>query len=258
MAQGTIRVGTAGFSYKDWLGNFYPQFCPPADFLRYYGLKFNTVELDSTFYRIPTESMVDKWAAIAPAGFKFAAKFPRTVTHEGELRDRLADTERFVALMQRFGDRLGPLLLQFPHSFGPEEFDTLKALAAAIPNGTQVAVELRHRAWFDETLYTWLRRSGLALCLIDYPGIPRLSERTADWSYVRLVGNRQEITEDFSFVRRDRAPELDWWSDLMAKFAGEAVDVYAYFNNHYSGHAPSTACRLLDVLKEKTRPSQAE
>jgi uncharacterized protein YecE (DUF72 family) len=247
----TLHIGTAGFSYKDWLGNFYPQFCPQADFLRYYASKFNTVELDSTFYGIPSVKTVEKWACTTPDGFKFAAKFPRTVTHEGETKDRLAEAERFIDTMQHLGTKLGPLLLQFPYSFRPQCAELLKQLLELVPSDLMLAVELRNQAWLGDNLYSWLKRKGVSLCLIDYPGMPRLDIRTADWTYFRLIGNHHEITQDYSFVRKDRSDELDWWSDLMARFAGETVDIYGYINNHYSGHAPSTARQVLDALQRK-------
>ncbi len=244
-----IQIGTAGFGYKDWLGNFYPQFCPPADFLRYYASKFSTVELDVTFYRIPSESMVKKWASSTPEHFTFAAKFPRTVTHEGDVTSRLQQAEQFVSVITKLGSRLGPLLLQFPYSFRPESCSILKAIVDSIPKDIQLAVELRHKSWLSEDLYKWLTKRGLALCLVDHANMPRLSVKTADFQYIRMIGDHKRLTEDFSYVRFDRAEDLQWWRELVNRFAGEQGRIYGYFNNHYSGHAPTTACQFLDLLK---------
>ena len=165
MAHGEVYVGTAGFSYRDWLGNFYPQFCPPADFLRCYSMTFNTVELDSTFYRVPTRQVLEKWSATTPAGFRFAAKFPRTVTHEGELKSRLEEAEKYLAVMVAMGDKLGPLLMQFPPSFHPGRQRDFCELMRLIPKGLMVAVEFRHPDWLRDEVYTYLKGRDIGLCL---------------------------------------------------------------------------------------------
>jgi len=250
--QARVNVGTAGFGYKDWLGNLYPQYCQPGDYLRHYSSRFDTVELDSTFYGIPRETSVERWAASTPTQFRFAAKFPRTVTHEGTTAERLAEAGRFLRAMSSLGEKLGPLLLQFPPGFRPESRDLLERLVEVVPTENRLAVELRHPGWLEDTTFELLRKRNAALCLIDYPGMPRLDIRTADWTYIRLIGDHRDIVQDYSYIRYGRAEELDWWTDLMARFNGESLDIYAYINNHYSGHAPSTARRLLEVLAEKT------
>lgn len=248
MTPAKIKIGTAGFSYQDWLGNFYPQFCPAADYLRYYAMQFKSVELDGTFYRIPSPETVKKWHQATPENFVFAAKFPRTVTHQGELPERLAQAEHFVSVIRGLGNKLGPLVLQFPYSFKHDACDIFKALVEAMPRDLKIAVELRNKCWFEDSLYQWLRKRGISLCLIDHPWVPRLKVRTADFQYVRFLGDREALTEDFSYVRFDREEELRWWADLMSEFTNDRGEIYGYFNNHYSGHAPSTAYRFLEIL----------
>jgi uncharacterized protein YecE (DUF72 family) len=251
MALKNVFIGTAGFSYRDWLGNFYPQFCPPADFLRCYAATFSTVELDSTFYRIPSRQTLDKWDRMTPDGFRFAAKFPRTVTHEGELHARVKEADRFIDVMVSLGAKLGPLLMQFPPSFRPDRRGVLEALLGRVPAQVRLAVELRDPTWLNDGILDLLKRRGAALCLIEYPGMPRLAAQTSDLVYLRFLGDRYAITEDFSYVRHGRDEELDHWSELARRFAGENVDVYAYFNNHFSGHAPSTAVEFRERLERK-------
>lgn len=248
MTPAKIKIGTAGFSYQDWLGNFYPQFCPAADYLRYYAMQFKSVELDGTFYRIPSPETVKKWHQATPENFVFAAKFPRTVTHQGELPERLAQAEHFVSVIRGLGNKLGPLVLQFPYSFKHDACDIFKALVEAMPRDLKIAVELRNKCWFEDSLYQWLRKRGISLCLIDHPWVPRLKVRTADFQYVRFLGDREALTEDFSYVRFDREEELRWWAELMSEFTNDRGEIYGYFNNHYSGHAPSTAYRFLEIL----------
>ena len=248
MAIRNVHVGTTGFSCHDWLGNLYPQFCPPADFLRCYSMTFSTVELDSTFYRIPSAETVDKWVKTTPSHFRFAARFPQTVTHEDDLSSRIDNAGSFIEIMSGLGDRLGPLLMQFPGSFGPGSCAVLKELLRQLPGGMRVAVDFRQRDWLVSETFDLLKRHGVALCLTESPALPRLEVRTADFVYLRFVGDSDLITEDFSHVRVDREKELDYWAGVAERFAGENAEIYAYFNNHFSGHAPSTAIQFQELL----------
>lgn len=248
MAYNKIHVGTAGFSYSDWLGNFYPQFCPAADYLRCYAMTFSTVEIDSTFYRIPSKEAVKRWVDSTPDDFLIAAKFPRTVTHEGDLKSRLAEAEKFVEVIQTAGDKLGPLLLQFPPSFKPDRRPLLESLLGILPPSLRIAVEFRCTEWLEDELYSLLRKRGIGLCLSEYPGMPRLDIRTSDLVYVRFIGDRHAITEDFSWVRSEYSAEMSGWEELVRRFAGENADIFAFFNNHFSGHAPSTALEFKERL----------
>lgn len=248
MKSATLRIGTAGFSYADWLGNFYPQFCPSADYLRYYAMNFSSVELDGTFYRIPTPETVRKWHQSTPDDFVFSAKFPRTVTHEGDTASRLEQAELFIETIKGLGDKLGPLVLQFPYSFKCGSCDLFKQLVDAMPRDLKIVVELRNKCWLEDGLFQWLAKRGVCLCLVDHPWVPRLKVKTADFQYVRFLGDREQLTEDFSHVRLDREEELHWWADLIKEFSSDRGEIYGYFNNHYSGHAPTTAYRLLELL----------
>lgn len=245
-----IRIGTSGFSYKDWLGNFYPQFCPQADFLTFYCSKLKTVEIDSTFYRMPSEKTVAHWARASCRKFIFAAKFPSVVTHEGELSQRIDNALEFINLMKGLDSKLGPLLLQFPYSFKPDQKSLLFSLVEALPVDVRLSVELRHRGWLEvDELFDLLKEKNISFCLIDHPCMPRKNIVTADFVYIRFLGDRKAIDNDFSFVRFDKREELDWWTELITEHALHGREIYAYFNNHYSGHAPSTALDLIDRIK---------
>ncbi len=244
-----IHIGTSGYSYNDWLGNFYPQFCSPKDFLRFYASVFNTVEVDSTFYRIPTIETVKTWKKTTPPDFIFTAKFPQTVTHEGALESRVANLKAFIDVMRHLEEKLGPLLLQFPYGFNPVEHDgILKGLLDNIPEGAKTAVEVRNRKWLKPEFYELLRERGIALCFIDHPWMPRKTEKTADYTYIRFLGDRKKIENDFSYERFNHEADLKWWVDLMEEFSREKGEVYAYFNNHYSGHSPTTARRMVEII----------
>lgn len=251
MSPNNIRVGTSGFSYKDWLGNFYPQFCPQADFLKFYSSRFNTVEIDSTWYRIPAVETVKKWASVTPNDFVFTAKFPRAVTHEGSLEDRLRSAGAFVKVMASLGEKLGPLLLQFPYSFNPERFDDLRSLIGGLPETGRFAVEFRNRKWLEvPKMIDLLTERNMALCMVDHPWMPRIDIKTADFLYLRFLGDREKIENDFSYIRIDRTDQLREWKNLIAAYIQEGTDIYAYFNNHFSGHSPTSASQFVNILSE--------
>jgi len=245
----SILIGTSGFSYKDWLGNFYPQFCPDKDFLRFYATRFKTVEIDSTFYRIPAIETVKRWGKVTPDNFVFTAKFPRTVTHEGSPESRIDTAEAFIRVMSNLEDKLGPLLLQFPYSFKPDDgFGFLDRLLDKLPTAFKYALEVRNRKWLNPRFYEMLADRNVSLCHIDHPWMPEKTEYTAGFLYIRFLGDRRKIESDFTYIRNDREKELNWWARLIEEFAYERGEVYSYFNNHYSGHSPSTAFRLLEIL----------
>jgi len=252
MQNGKIHLGTSGFSYKDWLGNFYPQFCPQSDFLKFYSSVFDTVELDSTYYRIPTIEMVKKWDKVTPSRFKFTAKFPRTVTHEGDISSRIDNLKAFVDAISILGKKLGPLLLQFPYSFKPDEsFGIMEKLIMSLPDGCRYAVEVRNKKWLGEEFYSLLRENKTGLCLVDHPWMPKKTEYTSDFLYLRFLGDRKKIDSDFSHIRFDREDDLLWWSSLIEEFSRERGEVYGYVNNHYSGHSPTTLKRMLEILDSR-------
>jgi hypothetical protein len=162
-----------------WVGSFYPDNAKPQDFLPLYAEHFNTVEIDSTFYRMPTAQTVKQWRERTPEGFVFAAKIPQTITHEKVLIDVQADLKAFLKVMDILGDRLGPLLFQFPY-FNKNKFrsvgfflERLAPFLASLPKGYQWVVEVRNKNWLSEKLYSVLRKHGVGLALVDQAWMPR-------------------------------------------------------------------------------------
>ncbi|HKX46385.1 MAG TPA: DUF72 domain-containing protein, partial [Planctomycetota bacterium] len=265
---GRFRYGTSSWSEASWVGPFYPPGTKQGDFLSVYSERFDCVEADVTYYRIPDERLVDGWRRKTPEGFALCAKFPRSVVHGGEAAtpDPAAvlvpdavwgDVERFLAAMARLGDRLGPLVLQFPYFNrkvfpGPEPFrERLAAFLDRLPRGFRYGVEVRNKAWIDERLLGLLRERGVALVLVDIAYMPHpadLAETldlvTADFAYARLIGDRkavEERTETFDRVVLDTGPRLERWADLVRDLLARVPDeVYAFANNHYAGHGPAT------------------
>ena len=246
-----IRLGTSGWSYADWVGPFFPEGTKSAQYLREYARKLNTVEIDSTFYGIPKAGTVERWSRETPAHFEFAAKFPQRVTHEGALRDSIDEARSFVERMALLGDKLGPLLLQFPYGFKSDSHADLDALLAALPPGYRYAVEVRHKSWLKDAFYDMLRAHGVALALIDHPWMPVLDTVTADFTYVRWLGDRRNVESDFSYIRIDRTKELARWLEILERIAADGLVVYGYFNNHYAGHSPASLGMFQNLLGRK-------
>ena len=244
-----LYLGTSGWSYADWEGTLYPEGIPSGSRLAEYAKHYSTVEIDSTFYGTPRRSTVENWREIVPRGFLFAAKFPQEVTHEKNLVDAEVETENFILTMAELGDRLGPLLIQLPPSFAVEGMGVLEDFLKGLPEGFRYAVEVRHRSWLGSDLPEMLRERGVALTLIDYPRMPRMGEATADFSYIRWLGNRREFPEGHTHLKKDRDDDLRWWSDLVGRFLEECRTVFAYANNHYQNHSPSTLERFLELRR---------
>jgi uncharacterized protein YecE (DUF72 family) len=247
-----LYLGTSGWSYADWEGTIYPEALPSGSRLAEYVKRYATVEIDSTFYGTPRRSTVQRWREVAPDGFLFAAKFPQEVTHEQNLVGAGAETENFVRTMAELGDRLGPLLVQLPPSFDVEGMGVLEDFLSGLPQGFRYAVEVRHRSWLRSDLPALLREYGAALTLIDYPGMPRMEEATADFSYIRWLGDRREFPSGHTRPKKERDDDLRWWSEIVDRFLEEGRTVFAYANNHYQNHSPSTLARFLEIRRGGT------
>jgi uncharacterized protein YecE (DUF72 family) len=251
-----IRIGTSAFTAEGWVGSFYPEGTQPRDFLSYYATKFDTVELDNTFYRTPALSTVQGWNTKTPSGFIFAAKVPQAVTHEDDLN-------HFLKTMDALGDKLGPLLFQFGYfneakfKSGAEFLALLKPFLKKLPRGYKFAIEIRNKTWLDLRFVDLLREYGVALALIDQGWMPRPWEMkdppdliTADFTYVRWLGDRkgiEEKTKTWDKIIVDRRGDLLEWVELLKKVHKRRIQILAFANNHYAGHGPDTV-RLFSQL----------
>jgi uncharacterized protein YecE (DUF72 family) len=244
-----LYLGTSGWSYADWEGTLYPEGLPAGARLAEYAKHYATVEIDSTFYGTPRRSTVEKWREVVPEGFLFAAKFPQEITHEKNLVGCEEPAETFVGTMELLDDRLGPLLLQLPPSFTVEGMGVLEDFLDALPEGFRYAVEVRHRSWLGSDLPEMLREHGAALTLIDYPRMPRMEEATADCVYIRWLGDRREFPSGHTHAKRGRREDLEWWSERVDRFLSEGREVFAYANNHYQNHSPSTLHQFLEIRR---------
>ncbi len=250
MDQRLLRLGTSSWSHASWRGSVYAEDAAPGDYLRQYAARFDSVEIDTTWYRIPTEALVKRWERETPEGFVFAAKVPSVVTHEENLAQAGPVLREFLRVMGLLGPKLGPLLLQFPYAFKPDQFDVLERFLGELPEGFKFAVEIRHKGWLSERFYAMLRARKVALALVDLLWMPRLDILTADWTYLRFVGDRKGIEKQTTTWEKlivDRSKETAWWAERIQGFLEKGIPVWAYFNNHYAGHAPGS----VELLKKE-------
>ncbi len=244
---GQLLLGTQGFAFDDWVGPFYPEGTAKRAYLEAYARHFATVEIDSTFYGAPRPSVVDGWRERTPPGFRFAAKFPKSITHDRKLEGAEGEAHTFVATMQNLGERLAVLTLQFAYDFGPEFRDRLDAFLAGLPAGPRYAVEVRNRKWLTPALGEMLSTHNTALVLQDLYYMPRMDWITADFTVVRWLGRRSDI-KHFDRIQIDRTAELTTWAERVRKFLDDGIDVYGYFNNHFAGHSPASARQFAEMI----------
>lgn len=244
-----IKIGTSGWSYKEWEKVFYPDSKTPK--LNFYSSYFGTVEIDSTFYRIPTKSMVFGWAKNAPEKFQFAAKLPQEITHKKKLDLSLGselDLVQFLDLMRplKQQDKLGPLLIQLPPSFDTSMKERLEEFLKIVPSKEyEFAIEFRNESWLeDESLNSLLRKYNIAKTVVDEPLLPVDLTATADFSFIRWHGKGKRLWYDYQYSDE----ELEPWVGNVSKVANNVKKIYGYFNNHFRADSVENALSLLNKM----------
>jgi uncharacterized protein YecE (DUF72 family) len=259
-----LRIGTSAFTAAGWPGSFYPTGMQRHDFLAYYSTKFDSVEVDSTFSHTPSHSTVKGWAEKTPPGFVFSAKVPQVITHEKCLQGCENELNQFLETMDLLGDKLGPLLFQFPY-FSRQAFKTgddflarFSAFLKAAPRNYKFALEIRNKDWMNERFADFLRKHKVALVLIDQLWMPlpdhlHFDYVTADFSYVRLLGDRkgmQTKTRTWDKVIVNRSTELRSWVDVCQRIYKRGGSVFVYAENGYAGHAPATVTQFVKLWND--------
>jgi uncharacterized protein YecE (DUF72 family) len=261
-----VYVGTSGWTYHDWLGSFYPADLKPGHLLQYYARYFRAVEIDSTYYSIPARSVVTGWKDSTPPGFIFSAQVPGVITHQKVLNDCQHELTTFLKSVETLGDRLGPLLLQFPYfnksSFRSRaQFDKLLyPFLKTLPKDFKFAVEIRNKNWISWDLLERLREHSVAFVVVAQawmPGIDVLARAldllSADFFYARFIGDRNEIeTPRCQSLTADKRRELTVWAEELKKIATRGARTYAFFNNHYAGLAPEAVKHFHDLWHQKS------
>jgi len=228
-----VWVGTSGFSYAAWKGTFYPEDLSAKKMLSYYGSRLPAVEINNTFYRMPRESVLEKWAESVPDGFRFALKASRRITHFKRLKGAEEEIEYFVQTATALADRAGAILYQLPPNFKRDD-ECLKDFVAALPNPGTSAFEFRHPSWFADPVFEILRERNAALCLAETDeGDDAPIVETADWSYLRL--RKTAYTP----------AELDTWAGRVRDSSWERV--YAFFKHEDAGVGPALAEQFVEL-----------
>lgn len=223
-----LHVGTMGWSYGFWKGNFYPESLASKEFLAYYAKQFSTVEVDSTFYRIPRRQSVTDWREQTPEGFVFSLKFPQVITHVKMLENCQEETNVFPERVDLLKEKLGALLLQFPYTFGTEHIPLLRDFLQNLPKKHRYVVEVRNRKLLNDGFYSVLRDNNVVLAWVDSPFMPQISEVTSDFIYVRWVGDRRRVKGTLGRIEVDRKAQINAWVDKLKPFLDEETEVFGY------------------------------
>jgi uncharacterized protein YecE (DUF72 family) len=230
-----IHIGTLGWSYDFWRGNFYAAGTRSKDFLVEYSKHFDTVEIEGTFYRMPSETSVKNWRNQTPEDFIFSAKFPSRITHIKRLENCGDDVDRFINVISFLGNKLGPLLIQLPPSFRQKKLDVLRDFLSVLPSKHRYVVELRNVEWFEENLFMLLRENDVSLAIVDHPNLPIIEEITANFVYVRWEGNPKLAKGTTEGVEHDRSENTYVWAERIRTMS-ERHEVFGYFSKYYEGN----------------------
>ena len=227
-----LHAGTSGFSYKEWKGSFYPEKLKNDAMLPFYAERFDTVELNNTFYRLPNEGTLQQWAAQVPDGFRFSLKASRIITHIKRLKDVGEPVDYLFRVTQALGPARGPILFGLPPNM-KMDLERLHGLLSLIPPGTRAAIEFRHESWHDDAVFAALREHDVALCIAQTDEDETPFVATADWGYLRL---RREAY--------DTAELKQWKKRIGGQAWGEA---FVYFKHEDAGVGPRLAREFLDL-----------
>ena len=232
-----VRVGTSGYNYTEWKGTFYPADLSAAKMLPYYSARFETVEINATFYRMPTAKTLAGWDAATPAGFVLALKAPQRITHFARLRGIDDPLRFFCDVALTLGPKLGPLLFQLPPNF-KKDTDRLAETLFLLPPDLRCAFEFRHESWLADDVYDLLRRRNAALCIADGEAMSTPLVATADFGYLRL---RDEGYTD---------ADLGRWAETISGLGERWREAFVYFKHEEAGTGPAFARRLTELLGE--------
>ncbi|HKT33901.1 MAG TPA: DUF72 domain-containing protein [Nitrospira sp.] len=236
-----VRIGTSGWHYKHWLGPFYPAELRPNEMLSWYVTRFDTVELNNSFYHLPAGQTFEAWRRSVPESFCFAVKGSRYITHRKKLNDPAPALARFMEPVELLRDKLGPILFQLPPRWSCN-VPRLTAFLDALPPCHLYTFEFRDPSWHDTAVYRALARRNAAFCLYELDGFEAPYQLTADFVYVRLHGPGRKYQGDYS------TKQLRAWARRIARWRTQLKAVYVYFDNDQAGYAPKNAAELKTLV----------
>jgi uncharacterized protein YecE (DUF72 family) len=240
-----VRVGTSGWEYRHWVGSFYPRDLARDRRLEFYADRFDTVELNNSFYRLPDGDVFARWARRVPKQFAFAVKASRYLTHVRRLREPEEPLERLWSRADRLGAHLGPMLYQLPPRWRPNH-DRLATFLMAVPRSRLQAIEIRDRRWYGARLASLLADAEVALCIHDMPGSTPAPVRVGPFVYIRFHGAGERYGGAYS------AQRLTAWGRRIRAWSEQGWPVWAYFNNDIGGHAVRDADRLRTLIQRRS------
>lgn len=239
-----LHVGTSGWHYKHWVGDFYPTGFRPREMFSWYAREFHTVEINNTFYRLPEEKTFIDWRRMAPPGFLFALKASRYLTHLKRLKDPAPPLDLFFSRAMHLGPRLGPVLVQLPPGWSLN-LERLQGFIECLPKKVRFAIEFRDLSWYGDAVYRLLRQHNVALCIHDWRNQSWPREMTADFAYLRFHGMDGRYGGSYP----DHV--LANWAGLIEEWMGGLRQAFVYFNNDIGGHAVRNARSLRAMLTGK-------
>ena len=245
-------VGCSGWSYTAWQGPFYPSNMDNSKWLEYYSKVFDCVEIDSSFYRIPSIFTVKNWSKITPSKFRFTAKFPKVITHEKRLKNVDNELRLFFKAMEPLHSKLLALLIQLPPSLDiTEGLQRLRDIIPILDNRFRYAIEIRNRSWFQDLAYNFFANNNLCMVWSQLVGIRIPPIVTSDFLYIRFIGDRTIQEKNFGRIQRDRTSELRKWSRQLMRVQKEETKLNLAIvtaNNHYAGFGPVTANMFRKII----------
>jgi len=242
-----LRIGCVGYSYDFWVGPFYPRHTPQSEFLKLYSKVFDLVEIDSTFYTIPPPATIRSWRDSVPNPFLFAAKLPRVITHENAMRPTREALDRFYRSIGELRPKVATLLVQLPPFLHQDDgMDRVLAFLDDAPRDYRYAVEFRHGSWMRPEVFEALRRREVALVWNEVQYLSTLPEITADFVYLRFIGDRS--LSDLGRVQIDRTAEMEKWAARLQSVQDRVARAFVLFNNHFAGFGPACADQFRRIL----------
>ncbi|NWF77721.1 MAG: DUF72 domain-containing protein [Chloroflexi bacterium] len=234
-------IGCSGWHYEHWRGLYYPEELPKPKWLPFYARQFTTVELNNSFYHLPSEKAFTTWRESTPNNFIFAVKVSRFITHIKKLRNLGSAVENFISRASFLGEKLGPLLYQLPPSMKRND-ELLQNFLSSLPPNYQHVIEFRHESWIDDAVFDILRRYNVGLCVFDMPGFSCPVVATSDFAYVRFHGSEGLYSSCYS------DEELCQWAQRIARLGPSIKAGYIYFNNEAEAFAVENAITLGNLL----------
>ncbi len=236
-------LGTIGYSYKDWLGAFYPAGMSQHAYLPFYSKVFNCVEMDTTFHSIPRQSFVQSWANSTPDDFRFSLKTPQLITHQLALKGTEAPMLEFIDAVKPLKAKIGPILIQLPPKYSQVNYPEFESFLTSLPPDNLYAVEFRHASWYNQQTVRLLSQYNVCWVATDYPNLPKQINITSEFIYIRWIGVNGTY-QHHSYERVNKVAELRWWLDLLRSLESQVPVIYGFFNNDYAGFAAGTCKRF--------------